>query len=49
MKKVRKPQLMGRYVVADPKICHGKPVFQGLSGYIGNLVRVLVERAYRGQ
>ena len=22
-----KPQLLGRYIVADPAICHGKPMF----------------------
>ena len=22
-------KLMGRYIVADPKICHGKPTFRG--------------------
>jgi uncharacterized protein (DUF433 family) len=25
----QKPQLMGRYIVADPNICHGKPTFRG--------------------
>ena len=24
-----KQQLIGRYIVADPKICHGKPTFCG--------------------
>jgi uncharacterized protein (DUF433 family) len=24
-----KPQLLGRYIVADPKICHGQPTFRG--------------------
>lgn len=24
-----KPQLLGRYIVTDPKICHGKPTFRG--------------------
>lgn len=22
-------RIMGRYIVADPKICHGKPTFRG--------------------
>ena len=22
-------QLLGRYIVADPRICHGKPTFRG--------------------
>ncbi len=29
MSKNKKPQLLGRYIVADPKICHGKPTFRG--------------------
>ena len=28
-RKTRKPQLLGRYIVADPAICHGKPTFRG--------------------
>ena len=24
-----KIQLIGRYIVSDPKICHGKPTFRG--------------------
>jgi uncharacterized protein (DUF433 family) len=24
-----KPKLLGRYIVIDPKICHGKPTFRG--------------------
>jgi uncharacterized protein (DUF433 family) len=29
VKSSRKRQTIGRYVVADPKICHGKPTFRG--------------------
>ena len=29
MKKTEKPQLLGRYIVTDPDICHGKPTFRG--------------------
>jgi uncharacterized protein (DUF433 family) len=29
MKKPLKARLMGRYIVTDPKICHGKPTFRG--------------------
>ena len=25
----QKPKLYGRYIIADPKICHGKPTFRG--------------------
>jgi len=29
MEKTSPPQLLGRYIVADPAICHGKPTFRG--------------------
>ena len=29
MEKTAKPQLLGQYIVTDPKICHGKPTFRG--------------------
>jgi len=29
MKRITKAQLIGRYIVTDPKICHGKPTFRG--------------------
>ena len=29
MNTTSKPRSLGRYVVADPKICHGKPTFRG--------------------
>ena len=29
MKKQRKVEILGRYIVADPEICHGKPTFRG--------------------
>ena len=29
MKRMPKAQLIGRYIVTDPKICHGKPTFRG--------------------
>ena len=28
-KRNAKPKLLGRYIVADPNICHGKPTFRG--------------------
>jgi uncharacterized protein (DUF433 family) len=28
-RKSKKPKLLGRYIVADPGICHGKPTFRG--------------------
>ena len=29
MKTKRKAKLLGRHIVADPKICHGQPTFRG--------------------
>ena len=29
MAKSKKAQLLGRYIVADPEICHGQPTFRG--------------------
>ena len=29
MKQKTQARLLGRYIVADPKICHGKPTFRG--------------------
>lgn len=28
-KKASRRKLLGQYIVADPKICHGKPTFTG--------------------
>jgi uncharacterized protein (DUF433 family) len=29
MRRTVQPKLMGRYIVTDPKICHGQPTFRG--------------------
>ncbi len=29
MEETAQPQVLGRYMVADPDICHGKPTFRG--------------------
>ena len=29
MEKTAQPQMLGRYMIADPDICHGKPTFRG--------------------
>ena len=29
MAQTTQPQVLGRYLVADPDICHGKPTFRG--------------------
>lgn len=29
MKRNARPKAIGRHIVADPRVCHGKPVFRG--------------------
>jgi uncharacterized protein (DUF433 family) len=29
MENTEKQRIMGRYIVADPRICHGQPTFRG--------------------
>jgi len=29
MNRIPSAQFMGRYIVSDPEICHGKPTFRG--------------------
>ncbi|HMB27220.1 MAG TPA: DUF433 domain-containing protein [Blastocatellia bacterium] len=29
MEMEQKPRFLGRYIVTDPRICHGKPTFRG--------------------
>src|SRR5713101_345506 len=29
LKPARKTRLMGRHIVTDPRVCHGKPTFRG--------------------
>jgi uncharacterized protein (DUF433 family) len=31
-------KIMGRYIVADPKICHGKPTFRGTRIFVSDVL-----------
>lgn len=31
-------QLIGRYIVSDPRICHGKPTFRGTSVLVSQVL-----------
>ncbi len=33
-----KPATLGRYIVADPKICHGKPTFRGTRVFVSDVL-----------
>ena len=38
MKRSGKVRPMGRYIVADPKICHGRPTFRGTRVLIADVL-----------
>jgi uncharacterized protein (DUF433 family) len=31
-------KILGRYIVADPKICHGKPTFRGTRIFVSDVL-----------
>ena len=43
MRKSKKPQLLGRYIVADPGICHGKPTFRGTRIMVWQVLEMVAE------
>jgi len=43
MKKNGKAKLLGRYIVADPKICHGKPTFRGTRIMVAHVLEQIAE------
>ena len=36
--KNNKAKILGRYIVADPKICHGKPTFRGTRIFVSDVL-----------
>lgn len=38
MKKKSNGHMLGRYIVADPKICHGKPTFRGTRIFVSDVL-----------
>ena len=38
-----KSQIIGRYIVADPKICHGKPTFRGTRIMVADVLDQVAE------
>jgi uncharacterized protein (DUF433 family) len=37
------PVELGRYIVADPRICHGKPTFRGTRIMVDNVLEMVAE------
>ncbi len=38
-----KSQIIGRYIVTDPKICHGKPTFRGTRIMVADVLEQVAE------
>jgi uncharacterized protein (DUF433 family) len=36
-------KLLGRYIVADPKVCHGKPTFRGTRIMVWQVLEMLAD------
>ncbi len=43
MKKNAKAKLLGRFIVADPEICHGKPTFRGTRIMVWQVLEMLAD------
>lgn len=38
MKEKKAAKLLGRYIVADPRICHGQPTFRGTRIFVADVL-----------
>ena len=36
-------KLIGRYIVSDPKICHGKPTFRGTRIFVADVLEQVAD------
>jgi uncharacterized protein (DUF433 family) len=43
MRRSKKVQLLGRYIVADPNICHGRPTFRGTRIMVWQVLEMVAE------
>jgi len=43
MQKNSEAKILGRYIVADPKICHGKPTFRGTRIMVWQVMEMLAD------
>jgi uncharacterized protein (DUF433 family) len=43
MGKTQKRQLLGRYIVADPAICHGQPTFRGTRIFVSDVLEMVAQ------
>lgn len=38
MKDKDEPKLLGRHIIADPRICHGQPTFRGTRIFVADVL-----------
>jgi uncharacterized protein (DUF433 family) len=43
LRKNQKPQILGRFIIADSKVCHGKPVFRGTRVFVSDVLAMVAE------
>lgn len=43
MERKSQAKLLGRYIVADPEICHGKPTFRGTRIFVSDILEMVAE------
>ncbi len=43
MKRKSQAKLLGRYIIADPEICHGQPTFQGTRIFVSDVLEMVAE------
>ena len=41
MRKAMKVTSLGRYIVSDPRICHGKPTFRGTRVFVSDVLQMV--------
>ncbi len=43
MKRKTQVKFLGRYIVADPEICHGKPTFRGTRIFVADVLEMVAD------
>jgi len=43
MMRKSQAELLGRYIVADPEVCHGKPTFRGTRIFVSDVLEMVAE------
>jgi len=43
MMRKSQAKLLGRYIVADPEVCHGKPTFRGTRIFVSDVLEMVAE------